>query len=972
MRKRGQLLALARMLVLTLALPLTLFVTNIGGQESITLLDWPPIAKQTKPWTRWWWHGSAVNKRDLTAEMEKYAKAGLGGLEITPIYGVKGAEDRFINYLSPAWVGMLEHTLREADRLGMGVDIATGTGWPFGGPWVGAEDACKNVVYRSYALKGGQRLDEPVSFTQRPLARAIGRRVNVAELKNPVSANPNLQELALDQVRFETRLPLIALMAYSDRGQALDLTAKVAQDGELNWIAPPGEWTLYALFQGWHGKMVERAAPGGEGNVIDHFSSKALKNYLSRFDQALAGRDIKPLRAFFNDSYEVDDADGESNWTPNFLAEFQRRRGYDLRRRLPSLFGKENAEKNARVLCDFRETISDLLLDEFTIPWRRWAAGKGKIVRNQAHGAPANILDLYAASDIPETEGQEILRMKFASSAAHVTGKPLISAEAATWLNEHTLTTLGEVKQAADKFFLSGVNHICYHGAPFSPESEPWPGWLFYAAVHFGPTNSFWNDFAALNRYVARCQSFLQAGEPDNDVLLYYPIHNDWSQAPRTARGMLPHYGGGVESALGQADGQTLQDAGYSYDLVSDRQLRSATFAGGGLRTGGASYKAIILPEARFIPHETLAQLIALARSGATVIARNALPTDVPGWGSLDQRRSQLRSLIAQLRFVKAGESDVQIAKIGRGRFLLGNDLRRLLASAGIKAEPMGDQGLQFIRRKEGNHRYYFVVNQTGRPLDGWVALGGAAKSVAAFDPMREEKGLAATRQSVNGDTEVYLQLAPGESRILKTFGAPVNGQPFAYFKTAGEAQPLTGKWSVRFTSGGPALPAARETDKLGSWTNFDGEDVKRFSGAASYAISFAKPQAPAEGWLLDLGRVAESARVKLNGDELGALINAPYQIRIPSQLLGERNTLEVVVSNLMTNRVIDLDRRGVNWKRFYNVNMSPRRRENSGPDGLFNAARWEPRESGLIGPVTLTPVERFAPEGGASRRSAP
>ncbi|MGH9766301.1 MAG: glycosyl hydrolase, partial [Blastocatellia bacterium] len=930
------------------------------------LLDWPPVTKQTRPWTRWWWHGSAVNKRDLTAEMEKYEKAGLGGLEITPIYGVKGAEDRFINFLSPAWMEMLEHTLKEADRLGMGVDMATGTGWPFGGPWIGAEDACKNFIHRSYAVKSGQRLDEPVIYTQKPLVRAVGRRVNIAELKDPVSANPNLQELALDQVRFETRLPLVALMAYSDRGETLDLTGKVGAEGKLDWVAPGGEWALYAIFQGWHGKMVERAGPGGEGNVIDHFSARALKNYLSRFDQALAGRNTKSLRAFFNDSYEVDDADGESNWTPNSFAEFQRRRGYDLRGSLPALFGKDSVEKTARVLCDYRETISDLLLDEFTLPWRQWAAGKGKIVRNQSHGAPANILDLYAASDIPETEGQEILRMKFASSAAHVTGKPLVSAEAATWLNEHTLATLGEVKQAVDRFFLGGVNHICYHGTPFSPESEPWPGWLFYAAVHFGPTNSFWNDFSALNRYVARCQSFLQAGKPDNDVLLYYPIHDNWSQAPMTARGMLPHYGGGIESALGQADGQSLQDAGYSYDLVSDRQLRSVAFAGGGLQTGGATYKAIVLPETRFIPHESFARLLALARNGATIIARNSLPADVPGLGNLDRRRNSLKALTAQLSFVKTSESDAQVAKIGKGRFLLGNDLKRLLTLAGIRPEPMAGRGLQFIRRKGGSSQYYFVVNQGDRPLDGWVALGGGAKSVAMFDPMREEKGIAALRRSDAGDSEIYLQLAPGESRILKTFDAPVKGPSFAYFKTAGEAQPLNGKWSLRFIAGGPELPAAIETDKLGSqpgsWTNFDGEAVKRFSGTATYAISFAAPQGRADAWLLDLGRVAESARVKLNGNELAVLINAPFQIRIPKELLKEQNTLEVAVSNLMTNRIIDLDRRGENWKKFYNTNRPACRRENAGPDGLFNAARWEPRESGLIGPVTLSPVERLSP----------
>lgn len=216
-------------------------------------------------------------------------------------------------------------------------------------------------------------------------------------------------------------------MAYSDQGEILNLTDKV-KDRKLDWVAPAGSWALYAVFQGWHGKMVEGAAPGGEGMVIDHFSSEALKRYLSRFDQAFAGHNLGNLRALFNDSYEVDDAEGQSNWTPKFFDEFSERRGYDLREELPALFGKDTAEKNSRVLTDYRETISDLLLERFTIPWREWAASRGALVRNQAHGSPANILDLYAASDIPETEGQEILRMKFATSAAHVTGKQLASS----------------------------------------------------------------------------------------------------------------------------------------------------------------------------------------------------------------------------------------------------------------------------------------------------------------------------------------------------------------------------------------------------------------------------------------------------------------------------------------------------------------------------------------------------------------
>src|SRR5690606_23085909 len=147
--------------------------------------------------------------------------------------------------------------------------------------------------------------------------------------------------------------------------------------------------------------------------------------YLRPFDRAFRGHDIRPLRAFFNDSYEVDDASGEADWTPDFFGQFRRRRGYDLREHLPALFGKDSADKNARVLCDYRETISELLLETFTREWHKWAHEKRAIVRNQAHGSPGNLLDLYAASDIPETEGTDLLRIKMASSAAHVSGKPL-------------------------------------------------------------------------------------------------------------------------------------------------------------------------------------------------------------------------------------------------------------------------------------------------------------------------------------------------------------------------------------------------------------------------------------------------------------------------------------------------------------------------------------------------------------------
>jgi glycosyl hydrolase family 106( putative alpha-L-rhamnosidase) len=948
------------LLVVNLLVPVGVFAQapRRGGARAQTAapLAWPRLTSQSKPWTRWWWLGNAVNRRDLSTALAQYEAAGLGGLELTPIYGVRGEENRFINFLSPEWVGMLEHTLKEANRLGLGVDMATGTGWPFGGPWIDAEDACKDLVSKTWELRGGARLGEPVRLMQKPLVRAVGRRPDLKDLREPISSNPNLQELALDQVRFEKPLPLQALMAYSDKGETLDLTARVRADGTLDWVAPPGRWKLYALFQGWHGKMVERAAPGGEGNVIDHFSAEALGHYLNKFDRAFAGRNVRGLRAFFNDSYEVDDSDGQSDWTPMFFAEFRARRGYDLREQLPALLGDGDDEKRARVLHDFRETVSDLLLDRFTAPWREWAHRRGAIIRNQSHGSPANILDLYAASDIPETEGTDIVRMKFASSAANVTGKTLASAETVTWLDEHFVSSLGDVKRAVDLNFLGGINHVVYHGLAFSPREDPWPGWLFYAAVHFGPQAPDWKDFPALNRYIARVQSFMQQGRSDNDVLLYYPVHDMWME--RGNEGRLIHVGGGHDVGITQTDAQTLLDAGYAFDLISDRQLGNVTFAGGALRSGGLNYKVIVLPETRYVPAATLSRLVEFARAGATIVVRKSLPSDVPGLAGSDAGRVVFKRLLSQINFRETGTDGVRSASVGAGRFLLGDDVTKLLAHAGTRREALVEQGLRFTRRMYAGGGLYFILNRGNAPVDGWVPIASSARSAAVFDALTGEAGLTSLRTASGGGQEIYLQLAPGESCVVKTFGTAQRGTPFPYFKTLGEPRTLGGEWSVNFVEGGPTLPPALRLNALDSWLKLEGDAYKNFSGTARYTLTFNRPQGTNTDWLLDLGRVAETARVRLNGRELGTLITSPFRARVPASMLRERNTLEVDVSNLMLNRVIDMERRGVKYKKFYNTNFPARRPENRGADGLFDATKLAPRDSGLLGPVTLTPVE--------------
>src|SRR5690606_26545302 len=188
---------------------------------------------------------------------------------------------------------------------------------------------------------------------------------------------------------------------------------------------------------------------------------------------------------------------------------FRERRGYDLRDQAAALAGEGDAEIVGRVRSDYRQTMDEMVLENLVERFTGFAHAHGSLTRNQAHGSPGVLLDLYAASDIPEPEisgprdGSDAapLISKLASSAAHVAGKPRASAESMTWLGEHWTVSLDEVKQAVDGLFVSGINHVFFHGTAYSPDDAPWPGWLFYASTQFNDRNAFWRDIPALNQY---------------------------------------------------------------------------------------------------------------------------------------------------------------------------------------------------------------------------------------------------------------------------------------------------------------------------------------------------------------------------------------------------------------------------------------------------------------------------------------
>ncbi|MBL7113740.1 MAG: glycoside hydrolase [Bacteroidales bacterium] len=887
-----------------------------GSSSSDNNKIWPETKASMKPWMRWWWMGNAVDRQNITNRLEEFADAGIGGVEIVPIFGVKGFEDRFIDYLSPEWMEMLVYTIDEAERLGMGVDMIMGTGWPFGGPQVETEFAASKIIIRNYQIESGKEFRQKIKIE-----------------------DPNISEMAGLQYVF----------SFDNQGNKKDLISFLRND-MLEW-KPDYDGVIYAVFVGKTGQLVKRAAPGGEGFTLDHFSEEALRDYVKPFTQSLGpvqGR----LRAVFNDSYEVYGAD----YTPRFFEEFQKRRGYDLSDHLPVLVSDFSDDKAKRVRSDYRETIADLVFEAFSENWASWATNNSFMTKYQAHGCPGNLLDIYATADIPECETffasrfnipglrweeedtreaqPDLILLKFASSAAHISGRPLTSSESLTWLREHFKTALSQCKPEIEQVFLSGVNHMFLHGSTYYPDEAQWPGWKFYASVNFVPANTIWKDVPYMFDFITRCQTFLQSGTSDNELLVYWPFY-DVMGMDSGGELLVPIAYPTKNDWLVQTPFyklvRSLLDNGFSLDYVSDRFLQKAEVQNGKIRLPGMSYESLIVPDCSIMPVATMNSLIRLSESGGKVVF-GGLPESTPGFYLHNEKTQQLLDLINE-----AGNN-----------LNITGDIQKSLESMGIRRETFTDSGLEFIRRDLEDGKAYFLVNHTPDAIDDYIKLSCEARSVIVLDPLTGKYGQARIRGRGKG-TDVYLQLKPGQSIILRTFKTATRGEGWEYNHVEQDPVELTGTWDIQFLSGGPIVPEDARFQELKSWTTLS-DHAESFSGTARYTIHFENPDPGISNWLLDLGDVRESARVWINGEYIGCLWSVPF-VAETGILQEGNNILEIEVTNLSANRIRHLERSGREWKNFYEINMVNRYYKE------FDATGWEPMPSGLLGRVRLYPL---------------
>ncbi|MDQ8181675.1 glycosyl hydrolase [Pelagicoccus sp. SDUM812005] len=802
--------------------------------------DWAPASSVNKPWTRWWWHGSAVNKEEITRELESFSRLGLGGVEITPIYGVQGLESLETQFLSDEWLELVEHACLEAKRLGMEVDVVPGTGWRLG-------------------------------------------HENVPEAERAV-------ELKLHK---------------SGSGRDIHYEVKAELSGE----------------------RVKRPAPGGSGYTIDMLDRDAVANYIDAFNHRFFQR-ISPdlVRAVFHDSWEY-----ETNWSHDFEKELIQR-GRLSSPQMYSIFDTERTDIPQDTLerwrYDYRITLEELLLENFSDTWNQKTHAYHLLTRNQAHGSIANLLDVYAKTDIPETEifgdSQDFLMHKFASSAAHVTGKKLVSAESYTWLSEHWTSDLAKIKNATDYLFLCGVNHLFYHGTAYSPEDAAWPGWVFYASTQLHDRNPIWHHLPALNKYITRVQTLLQSGQPYADLYLYSPMADPYSEAPGTKLrqnidGKRWFKGTGLEESA-----QALWDAGVHFDFISDRQIEKRVLS-------SAPTPTIVLPRLKRIPLRTVKALKQLALQGVTVLSlEDPQNWIVPGFQNHEERQAELQELVA------SALSEKRIEQVS---------LQQIAQSASDSWQ--ASIPIRCIRRiQEDGTQTYFLVNRSNRSESVSLSFSGTPSAVQRLDPWTGESGSLALQ---NGTLPLTLQ--PHQSTLIQTIAKAASLPPFPQAASAtGEVVELDESWHLSFMDGGPTLPASRRLKQLLPITELGESELENFAGLLAYENTFTlEAEKLGKPLQLDLGQLSSSAQVFVNGELAATCIQAPFRLQVPTALLKPgSNELRIEVATLATNRIRHLDRSKTPWRifkdiNFVNIDYKP-----------FDASEWELTPFGLLGPVTL------------------
>ncbi len=806
----------------------------------------PPAG--AKPMMRWWWFGLAVEKPEIRRELEQMKVDGIGGVELAFVYPqvVDDPAKKLVNgpFLSGPMLDNVAYAASEGRRLGLRVDVTLGSGWPYGGPATTLAEAAGCLRVAEVAVAPGATSVPAVPLKEGESLVSISL----------VEGEPQRWKASTEQLLVQTK----------------DFPPSTAPRTALVFIASHT------------GQRVKRAAVGAEGWVLDPFSHQAVATHLHAVGEPLVKAfGAAPPYAIFSDSLEAYGAD----WTPDLPAEFRRRRGYDLLPHLPELVAGGSAEAE-KVRHDWGKTLTELVDENYLSQINAWAEAHHTKFRSQTYGEPAVDLSSQRLVGLAEGEGphwRAFSTLRWATSANHLFGGNVTSAETFTWLHSPAFrATPLDMKAEVDLHFLIGVNQVIGHGWPYSAPQVGEPGWSLYAAAVFNDHNPWHPVMPDVTRYIERTSFLLRQGQPANQVAVLLPTDDAWARFSPGKVSVTAE----MEELITPALMSSILSAGYNVDYIDADAIEKY----------GIHYPVLVVPPTDRIPVTTLLAVQRYVAGGGKAIAVGRAP-------SLNENGESTPDLSALSR---------QIFDQSKSAFVADPSA---LAGALHKAVPpdfkldRANDDVGFIRRKLPDADIYFVANTANHPASMQATFATTHKFGQRWDA---DTGTAV---SISGSA-IAFSLAPYESAIFVFSDEPSHA--IALPQPGARIADLSAGWKVTFTGMRKTISA----DVPADWAS--DPSTRFYSGEAVYEREFTVSKVPggavfleAEGGLPvtkpDVMKgpgmrawydppVREAAIVFINGHRVGSLWHPPYRLAVGGFLKQGQNQVVIKVYNTAIN----------------------------------------------------------------------
>ena len=684
--------------------PVAAFRGGESAQELSKSFRTPPDS--ARPWVYWFWLNQNITREGITADLEAMKRVGIGGVLIMEVD--QGAPKGPAAFAGPEWRELFKHVCTEASRLGLEVNMNNDAGWcGSGGPWITPELSMQRVVWTETEVQGPKHFEATLA---RPQAVSnYYRDISVWAFPTP-AGNARLdsyREKAAD-IPMETSpampatWPSVPAEQTIPRNRLVNLTNRMGQDGRIAWNVPEGKWTILRLGHTTTGKDNHPAPESGRGLECDKLSKEAVQAHF----EGLMGKviaDVGPLAgkslvATHIDSWEV----GSQNWTPKFREEFRRRRGYDLLPFLPVITGRivDSREVSERFLWDLRQTIQELLLQNYAGHFRELAHKRGLRLSIEAYSnCPTDEMAYAGQADEPMAEfwSWEKYAAAFSctemASAAHVYGKPIVGAEAFTatdaerWLGHPAL-----IKELGDWAFCEGINRFVFHRYAMQPWLNVKPGMSMGPwGLHYERTQTWWEDSAAWHTYLARCQSLLQQGLFVADICYLGP-----EGSPQTLGGQKAFLSG-----TPGREGLPRERTGRNFDSCPPEVVltRMTVKDGRLVLPDGMSYRLLVLPMVETMTPVLLSKIKDLIEAGATVAG--APPFKSPSLNDYPRCDEKVRRLVQELWGSDKPPAELTERRYGKGRIFWSAAFQKKLELQPSARDKLG--AAQWIWHPEGN-----------------------------------------------------------------------------------------------------------------------------------------------------------------------------------------------------------------------------------------------------------------------------